>query len=174
VERELSRLENEGILSKVDTSEWPSPIVPVMKPNGCVRICGDFKTTVNPMLNVDQYPLPRIDENFATLAEGQKFTKIDLRQAYLHLEVDDESKPLMTIHTHKGLYRYNRLLFGIASAPAIWQRTMDQVLNGLGGVHCMLDDMIITGSSDEMHSHNLRNVLQRLQNYGLRANLQKC
>lgn len=99
---------------------------------------------------------------------------IDLRQVYLHLEVDDESKPLMTINTHKGLYRYNRLLFGIASAPAIWQRTMNQVLNGLGGVQCMLDDMIITGSSDEMHLHNLRNVLQRLQNYGLRANLQKC
>jgi hypothetical protein len=174
VERELSRLENEGILSKVDTSEWASPIVPVMKPNGSVRICGDFKTTVNPMLNVDQYPLPRIDEIFVTLAGGQKFTKIDLRQAYLHLEVDDESKPLMTINTHKGLYRYNRLLFGIAAAPAIWQRTMDQVLNGLGGVQCMLDDMIITGSSDEMHLHNLRNVLQRLQNYGLRANLQKC
>ena len=93
VERELSRLENEGILSKVDTSEWASPIVPVMKPNGSVRICGDFKTTVNPMLNVDQYPLPRIDEMFATLAGGQKVTKIDLRQAYLHLEVDDESKP---------------------------------------------------------------------------------
>ena len=51
---------------------------------------------------------------------------------------------------------------------------MDQVLNGLGGVQCMLDDMIITGSSDEMHLHNLRNALQRLQNYGLRANLQKC
>ena len=80
----------------------------------------------------------------------------------------------MTINTHKGLYRYNRLLFGIASAPAIWQRTMDQVLNGLGGVQCMLDDMIITGSSDEMHLHNLRNVLQRLQNYGLRTKLQKC
>jgi hypothetical protein len=62
VERELSILENEGLLSNVDTSEWASPIVSVMKPNGSVRIYGDFKTTVNPMLNVDQYPLPRIDE----------------------------------------------------------------------------------------------------------------
>lgn len=174
VERELIRLEKEGIISKVDTSEWASPIVPVMKSNGTIRICGDFKTTVNPMLNVDQYPLPRTDEIFATLAGGQKYTKLDLRNAYLHMEVDDESKPLMTINTHKGLYRYNRMLFGIASAPAIWQRTMDQVLNGLDSVQCMLDDMIITGPDDETHLQNLKNVLQRLQNYGLRANLQKC
>lgn len=126
------------------------------------------------MLNVDQYPLPRIDETFATLAGGQKYKKLDLRNAYLHLEVDDESKPLMTINTHKGLYRYNRMLFGISSAPAIWQRTMDQVLSGLDNVQCMLDDMIITGADDEAHLRNLRNVLQKLQNYGLRANLQKC
>ena len=174
VERELVKLENEGIISKVDTSEWASAIVPLMKPNGSVRICGDFKTTVNPMLDIDQYPLPRIDEIFATLSGGQKFTKLDLRQAYLHLELDDESKLLTTINTHKGLFRYNRLPFGIASAPAIWQKTMDQVLSGLDGVQCMLDDMIITGSDDETHLQNLRNVLQRLQNYGLRANLQKC
>ncbi|CAC5386080.1 unnamed protein product [Mytilus coruscus] len=85
VERELIRLENEGIISKVDTSEWASPIVPVMKSNGTIRICGDFKITVNPMLNVDQYPLPRTDEIFATLAGGQKYTKLDIRNAYLHM-----------------------------------------------------------------------------------------
>jgi hypothetical protein len=72
----LTRLENEGILSKVDTSEWASPIVPVMKPNCSVRICGDFKTTVNSMLNVDQYPLPRIDEIFATLQEDRKSQRL--------------------------------------------------------------------------------------------------
>jgi hypothetical protein len=72
VERELSRLENKGILSKVDTSKWASLIVPIMKLNGSVRICGDFKTTVNPMLKVDQYLLPRIDEIFATLNDLQE------------------------------------------------------------------------------------------------------
>ncbi|CAC5423728.1 Uncharacterized protein K02A2.6 [Mytilus coruscus] len=119
MERELIRLEKQGIISNVDTSEWASPIVPVMKSNGTIRICGDFKTTVKNMLNLDQYPLPRTDEIFATLAGGQKYTKLDIRNAYLHMEVDDESKPLMTINTHKGLYRYNRMLFGIELAPAI-------------------------------------------------------
>ena len=79
---------------------------------------------------------------------------MDQGHAYLHLELDDQSKLLTTINTHKGLYRYNRLTFGRVSAPAIWQRTMDQVLNGLDGVQGMLDDMIITGSNDDDHLQN--------------------
>ena len=71
---------------------------------------------------------------------------------------------------HKGLFRYNRLVFGIASAPAIWQRTMEQILQGIPGVQCLLDDMIITGKTDAEHLANLEEVLERLQRYGLKAN----
>jgi len=78
VEAELDQLEKEGVLSKVDYSEWATPIVPVVKRDNTVCICGDFKTTLNPVLQVDKYPLPRIEDNFASLAGGQKFTKIDL------------------------------------------------------------------------------------------------
>jgi len=78
VEAELDNLEQEGVLSKVDYSDWATPIVPVVKRNNTVRICGDFKTTLNPVLQVDKYPLPRIEDIFASLAGGQKFTKIDL------------------------------------------------------------------------------------------------
>lgn len=119
VEAELEKLEKEGIITKVDWSEWATPIVPVPKSNGSVRICGDFKVTINPELKVDHYPLPRIEDVFANLSAGEKFTKIDLRQAYLQLEMEEESKKYLTINTHKGLFRYNRLLFGVASAPAI-------------------------------------------------------
>ena len=76
VEEELRRLQNEGILTKVEWSEWATPIVPVPKRDGSVRLCGDYKITVNPELQAKQYPLPRIEDIFANLAGGQKFSKL--------------------------------------------------------------------------------------------------
>jgi hypothetical protein len=74
---------------------------------------------VNPVLQVDQYPLPRIEDIFAALAGGQRFTKLDLRHAYLQMTVAEKSRDLLMINTEKGLYRYNRLVYGVGSAPAI-------------------------------------------------------
>ena len=174
VEEELDHLTKEGVLVPVKCSKWATPIVPIVKGNGKIRICGDYKTTVNPNLVVEQYTLPRIEDMLAKLEMGERFTKIDLRQAYLQLTLDEESKQLTTINTHKGLYQYNRLVYGITSAPAIWQKTMDQILQGLPGIVCNMDDMLITGKTDEIHLKNLRNVLTRLQEFGLKANLDKC
>jgi hypothetical protein len=109
VGKELEKLERDGIISKIEMSEWAYPIVPVLKNDGSVRICGDFKVNVNQVLQVDQYPLPRIDDIFATLASGRKFTKLDIRQAYLHMPLDEDSKKLLAINTHKGVDEYNRL-----------------------------------------------------------------
>ena len=159
VEEELGRHQNEGILTKVEWSEWATPIVPVPKKDGSVRLCGDYKITVNPELQAEQYPLPRIEDIFANLAGGQKFSKIDLRQAYHQIEMEEDSKKYLTINTHMGLFQYNRLVFGITSAPAIWQRTIDQVLEGTSGTSCILDDMIITGENDDEHLANLEEVL---------------
>ena len=151
VEVELKRLEEEEILSKVKFSNWATPIGPIVKPNGTVRICGDYKITVNPQPQSEEYPLPRIDDIFSKLAGGKKFTKIDLRQAYHEMEVEEESQEYLTVNTHQGLYRYNRLICGITSASAIWQRSMDQILEGIEGTSSILDDTIITGKDDEEH-----------------------
>ena len=84
VGKELDRLEQQGIIEKVSHSEWAAPIVPVPKKDGRFRICGDYKVTANQVLSVEQYPLPKPEDLFATLAGGQAFSKLDLSQAYLY------------------------------------------------------------------------------------------
>ena len=68
---------------------------------------------------------------------------------------EESSRELVTINTHRGLYRYKRLPFGVASAPAIFQKVMDTVLQGLPRVICYLDDILVTGSTEEEHVQNL-------------------
>lgn len=174
VEAELDRLVMENILSPVSYSSWSTPIVPVAKKNGTIRICGDYKITLNPVLLIDKYPLPRIEELFSKLQGGVEFSKIDLSQAYQQIELDDESKKLTTINTHKGLFVYNRLPFGVASAPAMFQRIMEQVLAGLDGVVCFLDDILITGKNRGSHLQKVEIVLNRLQKSGFTVALNKC
>ena len=115
VEAELTRFEKDGIPSNVEYSEGATPIVPVVKRNGSVCVCGDFKVSVNQVFLAEQYPLPHIQDIFANLAGGKHFHKLDLRQANHQMEVTDESKKFPTINTHKGLFQYNRLVFGISS-----------------------------------------------------------
>ena len=174
IEKELDSLVEKGVLTPVTHSEWATPIVAVPKANGGIRICGDFKVTLNPLIEVDQYPLPKIEDIFADIGGGQKFSKIDLKDAYLQIEVDEESSQMLTISTHKGLFRYNRLVFGVSSAPAIFQRTIENIVNGIPGIRVILDDMIITGANTEEHIRSLEQVLQRLQEHGLRVNNEKC
>ena len=119
--RELDRLEQQGIIEKVSHSKWAAPIVAVPKKDGRFRICGDYKVTVNQVLSVEQYPLPKPEDLFTNLAGGKVFSKLDLSQAYLQVKLDEKSTSYVTINTHQGLYRYTRLPFGVASAPALFQ-----------------------------------------------------
>ncbi|XP_024921034.1 uncharacterized protein K02A2.6-like [Cynoglossus semilaevis] len=174
VEEELERLQALGVIEPVQFSRWAAPIVPVMKPDKTVRICGDYKLTVNQVSKLEEYPLPRVDDLFATLAGGKSFTKLDMSHAYQQLLLDEESKEFVTINTHKGLFKYNRLVFGVASSPAIFQRTMDSLLQGIPHVTCYLDDLLITGVTEAEHLRNLEQVLQRLSEAGLRLKREKC
>ena len=174
VEQELDRLERDGVLERTHYSEWAAPIVAVPKADGKIRLCGDYKVTINPVLDVDQYPLPKPEDIFATLSGGQHFTTLDLTHAYNQLLLDEESRKFVTVNTHKGLYQYTRLPFGIASAPAVFQRTMDTILQGIDGTACYIDDIIVTGKSDDEHLAHLEEVLKRLQRHGVHVNQAKC
>ena len=90
MEIELEKLVLEGTLEPVEHSDWAIPIVAVLKPDKQrVRICGDFKQTVNPVAKLDKYPIPRVEDLFVKLAGGKAFTKLDLSQAYLQLPLDE-------------------------------------------------------------------------------------
>ena len=155
IERELDRLTSEGIIQPVKTAKWAAPIVPVVKDDGTVRICGDYRLTVNQASLIDSYPLPRVEDLFTALSGGKRFTKLG-----------EETKSLTTINTHRGLFQYNRLPFGLSSAPAVFQRTMDNLLKDLKHVTTYIDDILVTGSSEEEHLENLEKVLFRLSKAG--------
>ena len=125
VETELGTLESTGIMSPVQFCDWAAPIVPVMKSNGTIRIFGHFKVTINSVSQVDTYPLPWVEELFSALSGGKYFSKLNMSQAYLQLELENGSKQYVTVSTHKGLFQYNRLPFGVSSAPSIFQRYME-------------------------------------------------
>ena len=174
VEQQLDYLQNAGVIEPIQFSDWAAPIVPVVKPNGRVRICGDFKLTVNKVAKLDTYPLPKIDDLFSQLADGKRFSKLDLAHAYLQIALDDESKQYVVINTHKGLYRYNRLPFGIHSAPAIFQRTMENILRGIPHVSVYIDDILVTGTTESEHLQTLDKVLTQLHEAGVRLRRDKC
>ncbi|CAB4004480.1 LOW QUALITY PROTEIN: uncharacterized protein K02A2.6-like [Paramuricea clavata] len=159
--------------------DWASPIVTVAKPatNSSQtnhRVCGDYKATINQASKLDNYPIPKTEDLLTTLSGSQKFTKLDMSQAYQQLRLDEESKKYTTINTHKGLYQYNRLLFGISSAPGIFQRTPENLLQGIPSVIVRVDDILVGGKDDADHLSNLNAVLTRLSGAGLRLKKIKC
>lgn len=107
VEQEINHQVVEGILEPVQFSEWATPVVPVIKKDGSVRLCGDYKVSYRKLSSQDR--LPRIEDMFASLSGGTVFSKLDLAHAYQQVLLDDSSKELVAINTHKGLYRVNRL-----------------------------------------------------------------
>ena len=143
-------------------------MVPVVKSDGSIRICGDYKQTTNNVARADAYPLPRVEDILASLAGGKSFSKLDLAHAYQQLVWDEESKKYTTINTEKGLYHYNRLPFGVSAAPAIFQRTMENILQGLPKVCVYIDDILVTGQTEAEHLQNLHKVLTRIEEAGVR------
>ncbi|XP_057369629.1 uncharacterized protein K02A2.6-like [Daphnia carinata] len=174
IEAELLRMEREGVIEKVNFSQWASPIVVVPKPSGDVRICGDYKPTLNPQLKVDIYPLPTPQDLFAKLSGGKVFTKLDLSKAYQQLRLAVESRDLVTINTHKGLFRPLVFPYGVASGPAIFQLLMDTLLQGIEGVYVFLDDILVSGKDDEEHDSRLEEVFKRLNDASVVLEQTKC
>lgn len=174
VDEEIDRLLREDIISPVKWSEWAAPVVPILKPDGHIRLCGDYKLTVNTVSSLEQYPIPRVEDLFTALSGGKHFSKLDMSHAYQQILMDEASKKYLTVNTHRGLFTYNRLPFGVASAPALFQRTIEELLRGIPHVAVYLDDILLTGLDKADHLRNLDTVLTRMEEAGLRLKHSKC
>ena len=153
---ELGKLEKTGINSPVTSSDWATGVVVVPKKNGAIRLCGNYKTTVNLQLKTVSPLNINIDDILADLAGGVKFFKLDLANAYNQMEVSEESREYLTIATQ------NRLVFGITTARALWQNAIEKVVQGLPGVKVYLDDILVSGRTESEHLSNLGRVFERL------------
>jgi hypothetical protein len=174
VKMELGKLVEAGIFEPIRHSEWASPLVIVPKKNGELRLCVDYKNTVNTIIERDKYPLPRLDDILTGLSGGRVFVTLDLSRAFMQLEVSEESKEPLTVNTMFGLYRVHRLPYGVSSAPSIFQGVMDSILQGLEGVYCYIDDVVIVGGSFDECKERTCLVLDRLNRHGIRVNSDKC
>ena len=174
VQLELNRMEKIGVITKVNQpTEWCAGMVVVPKANGRVRICVDL-TKLNESVKRERHPLPVVDQTLAQLAGAKLFTKLDANSGFWQIPLDPASSLLTTFITPFGRYRFNRLPFGISSAPEHFQRRMSEALAGLAGTVCMMDDILIHGASREEHDQRLETVLQRLANLGMTLNAEKC
>ncbi|UYV80096.1 K02A2.6-like, partial [Cordylochernes scorpioides] len=174
VDKELKSLEEQGVVEPVKFTKWASPIVTVLKNDGTIRICHDYKSTVNLYSNPDKYPLPTIPQLLDRLRGGRVFTKLDMAQAYQQLKVDETSAEILAINTPRGLYKVKRLPFGLNSAVGTFQKFMDTLLSGIDGVAVYLDDVLISGRDCDDLKRKTEKVLLRFRESGLRLKKEKC
>ena len=142
--------------------------------NGDIRICWDYKQMVNAVAPCVSYPIPRTEDIYATLRGGQKFSKLHLSHAYQQLELDEETKELLTVNIHRGLYRPTRLQFGVHSATGIFQREMNKMLKDIPFSKVRVDDILISGHDDASYLKNLQSTFTALDKAGLKLKRSKC
>ena len=175
VEEELGRLQNEGILKPIDHSYWAASIVVVRRGEGSLRICGDYKVTVNPYLEMNTYPLSNPKDLFATLAGGRYFSKLDMKQAYLQMKVSPQSQKYLTISIRQRA-SLHILVCHLESVPRQLYGNVynERNLNRNFRSRLFLDDILIVGKTAAEHDDRLRMVLGRLRDLGLRLKTEKC
>ena len=163
---------NLGIYQPVASSKWVAPIVSVLKGDGGIQICGDYKQTVNKAADCDKYPILKTEDIFATLHGGEKFSKLDLNEGYQQLILSQNLRELLTINTHKGLFQPTTLQFGVHSTSGIFQRELESRLASITFV--TVRSGRVSGRNNTEHFETLERVLKVIHDNGLRLKLKKC
>ena len=171
---ELRRMEKLGVIQKVEgPTEWCAPSIVVPKKNNKIRLCVDF-TKLNEAVKRSYHPLPATDELLAQLGGSKVFSKLDANSGYWQMKLSKESQALTTFITPFGRYLCCRLPFGISIAPEIFSREMQRILEGIEGIVCQMDDILIHSEDEVSHKAKIEEGLNRLCSAGVTLNVEKC
>lgn len=174
VNNKINELIELDIIEPVDKpSGWVSPIVPVLKNNGDVRICVDMRCA-NKAIIRENHPLPTMDQLLPQFGSAKVFSKLDIKDAFHQAEISESSRDITTFITNRGLFRYKRLMFGISCAPELFQKTLERILLPCQGVVNFIDDIVVFGKDDIEHRTRLNHVLSVLKSSGVLLNDKKC
>ena len=178
VARQLQQMQEDGIIQP-SNSPWASSIVLVKKKDGGLRICVDYRA-LNSVTKADRFPLPRIADLLDRLGRSRFFTTLDLAAGFWQVKVDEESCEKTAFVTQRGLFEFRVMPFGLTNAPAIFQRLMQRVLDGVNPedgpdfTDAYIDDVLVFSRTAEDHVEHLRAVLDRLRKAGLKLKPKKC
>lgn len=169
---EFERMIQMGICQPSE-SPWASPLHIVTKKDGGLRVCGDYRR-LNAVTQPDRYPIPRV-QDFTYQLHGMKiFSKLDLKMAYYWIPISKEDAQKTAIITPFGLFEFKCMTFGLRNASQTFQRFMHEVLRGIEGCYCFVDDILIFAKNEENHKTVIKEVLRRLEKYGVTLNVEKC
>ena len=174
LKQNLDKMESMQVISKVEQpTPWCAGMVVVPKKTGTIRICVDLKP-LNGNVQREVHPLPTVDDTLAQLTGAKMFSTLDANSGFWQVPLEKSSRLLTTFLTPYGRYSFNKMPFGICSAPEHFQKQMEKILTGLEGVLCHMDDVLIFGQSKEEHNIRLEAALRRIQAAGVTLNPTKC
>ena len=174
LEAKIHELLRDDIIEPVEgPTPWLSPLVIIPKPSGDIRICVDMRQANTAVIR-ERHPIPTVDEVIQRMNGSTVFTKLDLQCGFHQLELEEKSREITTFVCHLGIFRYKRLMFGISSAPELFQHIIHQVMSECEGVENISDDLIVHGNGDSEHDARLVKCIETLMKHGLTINIQKC
>lgn len=174
IERQIDMMLAGGIIEPA-SGLWAAPIIFVQMPSGKPRFCTNYRG-LNRLTVKDLYPLPRIDESIDFLPRGNFVSTIDLARGNWQVAMEGSSRTKNAFVSHRELYQFRVLPFGLCNTPATFQRLMNMVLAGLIYKSCTvyLDDIVVAPPTFEQHQREFKEVLARLRSAGLSIKLDKC